>query len=182
MPFYNPRTLPKQNLKIIPFTVIHNPLNPPFVKICKKNSHIFSSAPDLQDLLTYKVMIVNKRATNLKNILIKTDISTQTVPTGSSPCIAPCISCKFMKQTRSITVWITKETIPIRGRYNCKTKNAIYVLNCAKCGLQYMGQTGNTFNKRFRAHLTDIRQCNTIKPVSCNLCPLGTTSTTSWLL
>ena len=180
--FLQPQTLPKQNLKIIPFTVIHNPLNPPFVKICKKNRHILSSAPDLQDLLTYKVMIVNKRATNLKNILTKTDISTQIVSSGSSPCNAPCISRKFMKQTRSITVWITKETIPIWGRYNCKTKNAIYILSCAKCSLQYVGQTGNTFNKRFRAHLTDIRQRNTIKPVSRNSCLLGTTSMTSWLL
>ena len=32
--------------------------------------------------------------------------------------------------------------------------------------LQYIGQTGNTFNERFRAHLTDIRQQNTVKPVS----------------
>ena len=40
------------------------------------------------------------------------------------------------------------------------------ILSCKKCGLQYVGQTGNTFNERFRAYLTDITQGNTFKLVS----------------
>ena len=56
--------------------------------------------------------------------------------------------------------------IRIQGRFTCKSKNVIYVLSCTKCGLQYVGQTGNTFNEHYRAHLTDIRQRNVLKPVS----------------
>lgn len=37
------------------------------------------------------------------------------------------------------------------------------------CGLQYVGQTGNIFNERFRGHLTDIRQENDFKTVSHHL-------------
>ena len=146
--------------------MIYNPLNPPISKICQKNRHILASAPDAQELLTYKFMVVTKRARNIKQLLTKTDVNPQPIPLGSGPCNIQCVSCRFLKPTLTITVSATQETIPIRGRYNCKTKNVIYVISCTKCRLQYVGQTGNTFNERFRAHLTDIRQENNMKPVS----------------
>ena len=161
-----PATTQKSQTKIIPFTVIYNPLNPPISKICQKNRHILASAPDAQELLIYNFMVVTKRARNIKQLLTKTDINPQPIPLGSGPCNIQCVSCRFLKPTRTITVSATQETIPIRGQYNCKTKNVIYVISCIKCGLQYVGQTGNTFNERFRAHLTDIRQENNMKPVS----------------
>ena len=160
-------------IRIMQFTVIYNPINPPINKICNKNRHILSSAADSQGLQEYRFMIVNKRATNLKQLLTKTDVNPMLIPKGSGPCNSQCISCKFLKHTGAITVWVTGETIPIHGRFNCKTTNAIYVLSCAKCGLQYVGQTGNTFNERFRAHLTDIRQGNTAKPVSQHFTSTG---------
>ena len=52
----------------------------------------------------------------------------------------------------------TKEEFPIKGRYNCINQNIIYLLSCLKGGLQYIGQSGNTFNERFRVHLAEIKQ------------------------
>ena len=59
------------------------------------------------------------------------------------------------KKSTVITSWMTKQSIPIKGCFNCKAENAIYVLSCQKWGLHYVGQTGNTFNERLRGHLAD---------------------------
>ena len=112
-------------------------------------------------------MAANERAVNLQQVLTKTDINLIHISSGSGPCNTPCITSRVMKQT-SITTWTTKETFCIRGRYSCKTKNVVYILSCLKCGLQYVGQTGNAFSERFRAHLRNIRQENTIKLVFCH--------------
>ena len=154
----------KQN--IIPFITTYNPFNPPIHKILYTNRHILSSSPELKFLSDHKLIIVNKRSMNLQHILTRTDINKPQLKTGSNPCQSPCTTCKYMTPTDHNTVWTTKQSIPIQGRLNCKTKSVVYVLSCKKCGLQYVGQTGNTFNERFRAHLTDIRQGNAFKPVS----------------
>ena len=39
----------------------------------------------------------------------------------------------------------------------CKTKNVVYLLTCAKCGIQYVGMTTQTINSRFDGHRTKIR-------------------------
>ena len=74
--------------------------------------------------------------------------------------------CPFMAKIEQITSWKTKEQFKIKGRFNCKTKNVIYVISCKKCGLQYVGQSGNTFNEQLRGHFMDIKQKNDVKPVS----------------
>ena len=59
-----------------------------------------------------------------------------------------------------------KTICPYPRTFELQNEKRRYVLSCKKCGLQYVGQTGNTFNERFRAHLTDIRQGNAFKQVS----------------
>ena len=111
-------------------------------------------------------LCIFRRAKNLRQTLVRTDNRPPTIPNGSGPCQKPCTTCPYMKPSTTVICWTTKETIPIHGRFNCQSKNVIYILSCKICGLQYVRQTGNTFNERFRAHLADIRYGNVIKPVS----------------
>ena len=131
---------------IIPFITSNNPLNPPIRKILSKYTCIQETSEDLKSVLDNKIMVVNKRATNIKQMLVRADITPQDINKGSSPCGKPCIICPFMAKTEQITSWKTKEQFRIKGRFNCKTKNVIYIISCKKCGLQYVGQSGNTFN------------------------------------
>ena len=116
------------------------------------------------------MLIVHKQATNVKQIQVKTDINPVQIALGSNPCQKPCATCPYMQKTTSITSWKTKQKFTIKGGFSCQTKNVIYVINCLKCGLQYIGQSGNTFNERFRGHIADIRQENNVKPVSRHFC------------
>ena len=151
---------------IIPFITSNNTLNPPIRKILSKYTRILETSEDLKSVLDNKIMVVYKRATNIKQMLVRADITPQDINKGSSPCGKPCIICPFMAKTEQITSWKTKEQFRIKGRFNCKTKNVIYVISCKKCGLQYVGQSGNTFNERLRGHFMDIKQKNDVKPVS----------------
>ena len=159
-----PQNNQKKNL--IPFITTYNPYNPPIQQIIASNKRILSTCGELKNIQESKLIVVNRRAMNLQNYLMRSDLNPVQIAKGSGPCSTPCKTCPFLKQTTFITCWTTKEKIHIKGRYNCKSKNIIYLLFCKKCGLQYIGQSGNTFCERFRSHLTDIRQGNVNKPVS----------------
>ena len=161
-----PKNSPIAKKKIIPFIITYNPLIPPIERILLKYRKILETSEDLKKVAESRTLVVYKRAANLRQSLVRADIDLPTTNKGSSPCGIPCITCPFLVQTEHIISWKTKEKIKIHGRFNCKTKNVIYVISCKKCGLQYVGQSGNTFNERLRGHLTDIKQKNDVKPVS----------------
>ena len=120
-------TLPQQyKQNIIPFITTYNPFIPPIQKIFCTNRDILSSSLELKFLSDHKLIIVNKRYMNLQHILTRTDINKPQLNTGSDPCQSPCITCKYMTHTDHITVWTTKQSIPIQSRLNCKTRSVMY--------------------------------------------------------
>ena len=48
---------------------------------------------------------------------------------------------------------------------NCKTPNVVYLLDCHVCGLQYVGESLQSFNKRMNGHRNDLTK-KTLLPVS----------------
>ena len=45
----------------------------------------------------------------------------------------------------------------IQGKFNCQTRNAVYVIECTICHKQYVGETSQMVNARFRFHESFIR-------------------------
>ena len=50
----------------------------------------------------------------------------------------------------------------------CKTKSVVYLIECSKCGIQYVGRTKNALQKRFTSHRSDIKHNRTWKPVAAH--------------
>ena len=48
-------------------------------------------------------------------------------------------------------------TIPNVKNLNCNTNNLIYLINCNKCNLQYIGQTSRKLKERFTDHFSNIK-------------------------
>ena len=68
-----------------------------------------------------------------------------------------CACCKcygVFKET--ITSTATNETITLKQHTNCNTANVIYLLTCAKCKQQYVGETANAVHVRANQHRSDI--------------------------
>ena len=59
---------------------------------------------------------------------------------------------------------MTKRVYPINDKLHCGSHNIIYMIYCGKCDLQYIGETGQTFRKRFYGHKTTYNQKLT-KPI-----------------
>ena len=59
----------------------------------------------------------------------------------------------FVKLT-TYTFFSTGETRPIKFNLTCETKNLIYMIQCNRCNLQYIGETKRRLKDRFTTTLT----------------------------
>ena len=77
----------------------------------------------------------------------------------------PCgASMKCNKKRCECCLWIDQssyhgdnEEYPIYGRMDCQSKNVIYVIECKKCKLKYVGETQRSLKDRLNNHLSDLR-------------------------
>ena len=73
-----------------------------------------------------------------------------------APCNKPCITCPKMHHSNVVTS-NTDISYKIPGKFNCQSKNIIYVLTCGTHNVQYVGETQRTLNARFRLHESMIK-------------------------
>ena len=73
-----------------------------------------------------------------------------------------CKTCNFIKEdilfmcTNTHQVfWPILNTEPF---LSCTTRGVIYLMSCKLCGLQYVGETKNSTQKRFNGHRSSIRR------------------------
>ena len=63
-----------------------------------------------------------------------------------------CKTCKMIQCTHKFRSTFTKEEFIIKCIATCQTNNIIYLLECAICGLQYIGQTRRPLKERMYNH------------------------------
>ena len=73
-----------------------------------------------------------------------------------------CLCCNAFDSSTSFTSFSTggKFLFDKTGKFNCKTKNVIYLISCKKCGLQYVGQTTQALHCRLNGHRNSISKGN----------------------
>ena len=54
--------------------------------------------------------------------------------------------------------FFTKKEFHILKSIDCDSSNLIYLINCNKCGKQYVGETGRKLKYRFTEHLRDLKK------------------------
>ena len=84
------------------------------------------------------------------------------------PCLSrsDCQCCKQFIKTRTFSSQITKETYDIRHNLDCKSSKVIYLLDCQKCGAQYVGKSETPFNIRLNNHRKDVNNTEATLSVS----------------
>ncbi|XP_069051634.1 nuclear GTPase SLIP-GC isoform X2 [Lepisosteus oculatus] len=80
------------------------------------------------------------------------------LPPGVYSCNARrCNCCNYLH--KGIDTFRSKtrnKDYPIKDILNCKTYNVIYVIQCKKCDIQYVGKTISSLHIRFRGHKSNI--------------------------
>ena len=64
-------------------------------------------------------------------------------------------------QTDLLAIFSTGETRTIKSNLTCDTENLIYMIQCNRCNLQYIGETKRRFKDRFNEHRRTIDNPNT---------------------
>ena len=50
----------------------------------------------------------------------------------------------------------TGKVFKVKFHASCKSSNVIYLITCRRCGLQYVGETGQPFHLRVEGHRYDV--------------------------
>ena len=131
--------------------------------------------------------IVFKKCTSINNLLVSTRfppksnvsyrnnkreiINTQTNPKitlihKSERCGIPkCFTCSNIQTTSTFSSTTFKHTHKLAFSLNCQSSNLIYLIQCKRCTLQYIGETGTKLRQRVNNHRSCIK-LNVCNPVS----------------
>jgi hypothetical protein len=122
-----------------------------------KNANKFNNC---KTLLAYKI------DKNLKQLLVKSKLESNTVGSFIACRQINCKTCKT--HTHNDTLFHstkTRKTYNIKGVSSCNTKNIVYLITCKKCQLQYVGETSRTLRERLNEHRSAIKTKNINSPI-----------------
>ena len=90
-------------------------------------------------------IIAFRRPRNLHNLPVRADITSKiSDPPGTFRCEARmCKTCPLLVTTDMFSSSVTGECFKLKLCASCRTSNVIYLIQCRRCGLQYVGETGN---------------------------------------
>ena len=154
-----------------PLVVTYHPLLPSFVSITRRHLHILHLTERLRTAFPSPPLIVFRRPKNLKDLLVRAQLTSARRETpGNFRCgSVRCKTCPILRTTDVFTSHTTGEQFKVKGRASCKSYNIIYLIQCRRCGHQYVGETGQPLHNRVNEHRFDITHRRTNKsPVAAH--------------
>ena len=127
-------------------------------------------------------VIAYRRNASLRDLLVHSTLSHENSssqqPAGIKKCNHPrCLTCSFLQEGQTnYTFFTTNEARKITDSISCHSKNLIYLIECTKCHLQYIGETKRQLNERFGEHRRSIlnhHQLSITTPVSLHFNQAG---------
>ena len=133
-------------------------------KYIRASLPILEKDETMYTLLKSRRFINSKRQSpNLKSILTKAKFDTRGNESPSPTVVkckrGNCGTCKHMIEGPSIT-FNRQGEFHVKSDFNCAAKNCIYVIICAGCKEQYIGQT-ECLRSRVRVHKQQINHPET---------------------
>ena len=150
----------KKKSERVTFAIKYHPSLPSLATIVKKHWRTMTKEKRLKNIFPEPPMVAYQQHANLKSLLVRAKLSegkTQRKTRGMKKCLKGCVVCPYLKDSNKIRSRKTRETVELSNVFNCKTAGVIYMTECQKCGIQYIGQTTRNFNARIREHINDIK-------------------------
>ena len=149
---------------VVPLILTHHPSNHQVRKIIMDNWGILKYSDLCTKALPEEPLFATRKNTNLKDLLIRSRMTPVTQTPGTVPnpwpnCkIRNCDVCPPIKLNNKAISTVTSKQYTIPTYTQCSTTNVIYLLTCSVCKLQYVGETKNSFRRRFLDHKGYIRR------------------------
>ena len=133
--------------KILPFIITYSASAARLVRVIKTNfQKTMIGTNILQD---HRIIAAFKKNRNLQDYLVKAKIS---------PLLAlkPRGHGEFFKHQTWLRSKYNKNVYKTQAWGNTQSKNCVYLITCAQCGQQYVGETKNSIAVRFTQHRYNI--------------------------
>jgi hypothetical protein len=146
--------------------ITFHPHNLPVKNILLKNFHLLQSDPQLRDIFPLPPLVAFKRAPNLKDLLISSQLrSTYQHPPGTHPCgKRGCVCCTHIANTTTFTG--PTQQFTVRSSFTCLSTNLVYIIHCSLCNQLYVGETYRSLRERCSEHLSSITRPSVSTPVA----------------
>ena len=110
-------------------------------------------------------IVAFQRSPNLRDLLVTAKLPSNSanlrLPCGSFRWGKNCATCPYISHgLTTYTLFSTGETRPIKFNLTCETKSLIYMIQCNRCNLQYIGETKRRLKDRFNEHVRTIDKPN----------------------
>ena len=139
------------------------PINNAVMKEWKR----YSNMPAAKHLFSSTTLCAYRQPPNLRQMLVKTRISTTPTITGKKKCMkSRCQICNIIDTRPCLKIPGTNITVR-PGNYYCNSSNVIYLIKCKKCDTgNYIGETSTFFRLRMNNQKKSIRDNNKGLPVA----------------
>lgn len=132
---------------ILPVVVTYTPATCKLVWVIRNH---FQNLLQKNQLLTdHKIIAAFRRNRNLGDVLVKAKVPPLSQPKSRD-------HGQFFQHQKWIKSFSNKEVFLSQCKGTPRSKNCVYLITCKKCGLQYVGETGNTLLTRFTQHRYNI--------------------------
>ena len=161
------RHKPKEQMKRIPCVLTYNSKLPNIKQAINKHWNILQINQQLQPIFNEKPIIAFRRNKNLRDILgqktitqgrVQRKVSIKETKGWCRPCNSRNFNqcCRQIRNTNTFKSTQTKEEFKIYHHVTCKSKFVIYLLECIKCNIQYVGKSEWPMNIRLNKHRNDV--------------------------
>ena len=138
----------------VPFVLTYHPALNGLGKAAGKLWSILSHSEEHRKVFPGPPIIAFRRCKNLMDILVRARLSNRgqggTYAKRCSGCgKARCQVCYFMSNCDGFKSKVTGKEYKINYSFDCDSSNAVYLLECNVCRVQYVGSTNTPFRLRF---------------------------------
>lgn len=146
----------KQQANDMPMVSTYNPNNPDIMSYIRLNYGILQNDPETRDIFQGTSIINAKRQSkNLGKYLCKARF-TAGEDVGVYKCLRPrCLLCKYLITGPNL-ILECGTNFHVKARLTCDSTNVLYLLRCANCSKDYIGETNN-LRLRINLHRNHIR-------------------------
>ena len=148
----------RRNSNRVPLVVTYHPNLPRLEQTIRRYHHILQDSDRLRQPFPSLPIIAFHRWRNLRHLLVCAAISPNTSnPPGNFLCKARrCNNCPILVTNDTFASSVTGERSKLKLRASSKMFNVIYLIQCRRCGLQYVGETGLPLHSRMNSHRFNI--------------------------
>ena len=142
----------------------YNPNNLQVVQLVRKTLPMLNQNSSLKSIMSKtKVIHSQREPRNLMRMLTNSYFSRQkdTDPKVKICGTKRCGTCPYLKQGKEFTFSVRNEIFRMKHSMNCTSTNLIYVITCAGCGHNDIGETGDVLRNRVTVHKQQIRDPHT---------------------